>query len=428
MSQTQEESKTDIGRVFQIKSIGRQLVITFAIFILLIFLPRVASILGLTATQVTATTVIGTILGLWLAVRTYRSITKSFRGAVEELAGISEILSDSSRQQSEVTGRTSTVASQLASGATQQSKQSEEMAGTISQMATAVTQMSGTIQETAAGATKASGEAQKAGQEGEKSQEDLKKIKETVNSFVGIVNEAVASYQEITRLTGEITSIADQTNILALNAAIEAARAGEAGRGFAVVADEVRRLAESSRKFGDEISNRIIETSAKVEKIGSAASQGTKDIELSSEVINRALSALQNITQSVQEISTKIQEVSSNMQQQASSTEQISKTVGAVAAVAQQNASSAQEVASAVDQQQIVVITIDKSIEQLHTLLNDMRGLIGLKSEEIPVIGERTSPQPASRSVRNEAEVESQEEENKKEEPAMKKVGRPRKQ
>jgi acyl-CoA hydrolase len=103
------------------------------------------------------------------------------------------------------------------------------------------------------------------------------------------------------------------------------------------------------------------------------------------------------------------------MQQQASSTEQVSKTVGSVAAVAGQNASSAQEVASAVDQQQIVVTTIDKSIEQLRTLLNDMRVLIGLKVEEISTLEEKTdlapveqesAPAPVSRPVRSEAKVE----------------------
>jgi methyl-accepting chemotaxis protein len=413
MPRSQKEQKTDIKKIFQTRSIGRQLVIAFGIFILLIFLPRLAAILGLTSTQVTYGTVMGTVLGLWLAIRTYRSVTKSFKGAVEELAGISEILSDSSRQQSEVAGRTSTVASQLASGATQQSKQSEEIAETISQMATAIVQMSSIIEDTAVGATKTSSEAQKAGQEGEKAQESLVKIKEVVTNSASMIGQISGSYKEIGDLVGEITGIADQTNILALNAAIEAARAGEAGRGFAVVADEVRRLAEGSRKFADEITDRIREATTQAETTVSTTTEGVKNIEISSEVISSTLSALQGIAQSVQEISAKIQEVSSNMQQQASSTEQVSKTVGSVAAVAGQNASSAQEVASAVDQQQIVVTTIDKSIEQLSTLLNDMRILIGLDVSEVYTVEEKTVPAwqesvltPVSPPVRHKAEIE----------------------
>jgi methyl-accepting chemotaxis protein len=387
MAKEQKDTKVDIGRVFQVRSIGRQIVIAFGVFIILIFLPRIASIFGLTPVQVTYATIGGTVLGLWLAFRTYRSVTKSFRGAVEELAGISDILSDSSRQQSEVAGKTSTVASQLASGAVQQSKQSEEISDTISQMVTAISQMSSTVQETAVSATKVSGDAQHAGEEGERAQESLVKIKETVTNSAEMIEQISGSYKDIGNFVNEITSLADQTNILALNAAIEAARAGEAGRGFAVVADEVRRLAEGSRKFADQITTLIGSVVEQAQQTATSTSEGAKEITESTGIINTSLGSFKQISVSVAEANAKIQEIAASIAQQAQSAEQISKTSTSIAKGIEQNTVGAKTLADAVDQQKVVISVIEKSFEEVQALLGESRDLVGL-TETLQVLEE----------------------------------------
>ena len=88
-------------------------------------------------------------------------------------------------------------------------------------------------------------------------QSSMTAILEQVDQTASHVQALDAQSKDIGMITETITSIASQTNLLALNAAIEASRAGEAGRGFAVVADEVRRLAESSKKSTDTITEII---------------------------------------------------------------------------------------------------------------------------------------------------------------------------
>ncbi len=148
---------------------------------------------------------------------------------------------------------------------------------------------------------------------------------EAVISMEQIGSASASSKKSINAIAEKISIINDiafQTNILALNAAVEAARAGDHGKGFAVVAAEVRKLAELSKKAGDEI---ILIAKDSV----TATDYSVKLIEESIPKIKKT--------------NTLIHEISSSSKEQSSGAIQINNAVQQMNIITQQNVSTSEE-------------------------------------------------------------------------------------
>ncbi|MGE5581121.1 MAG: methyl-accepting chemotaxis protein [Bacillota bacterium] len=280
-------------------------------------------------------------LGILIAYRITRSITKPVNRIVNELAKSSSQVAVASNQ--------------LAASAQQLSQGSAEQASAIEETSSTLQETASMIQQSSANTKIAT---QLAGEGNEAANKSGDEMQEMMNS----IQEIKKSSDQIAKIIKIIDDIAFQTNILALNAAVEAARAGEAGMGFAVVAEEVRNLAQRSAQAAKDTAA-IIETNIELSNKGVT-------------VAERVREALNGITNQAKKINELMDEIAASSREQAQGIEQVNKAIAQMETVTQQNAANAEESASATRELSAQADSLRKIVLELSQLVNGQANVL----------------------------------------------------
>ncbi len=206
--------------------------------------------------------------------------------------------------------------------------------------------------------------------------DQMKNIKETVEHLAQVVAKLGEQSGTIGQIIDTISTIAKQTNLLALNAAIEAARAGEQGHGFAVVAAEVKTLAEQSSLAAKEITELITTMQTDSNAAVTAMSEGIKQVQVGSEVVNSAGETFKTIVTLINGTTTKITNVAGDIQLMSQSNEQITTCIKGIEEISKQNSSHMQSISAATQEQSAALEDIASSSQSLQNMMGQVQATI----------------------------------------------------
>lgn len=258
--------------------------------------------------------------------------------------------------------------SEIAATVTQHESTASRQAAAASETASTVEELSASLRqsaEQAANAAVLAGDASRSTGEGsattEKTIAAMNALKDKISLMADHILRLSEQSGQIGSIAGLVKDLAGEINMLALNAAVEATRAGEQGKGFAVVASEVRKLADQSKKSGEQTTALI----AEIQKATNSSIMMTEDSgRMVADVTRQAgeVGALfQQLNGMAANVNMNVQQVMLNAKQQSAAFNQVVVATGSISA-------GARETAAGISQTKLAVEQLNLAVQNLRAL------------------------------------------------------------
>ncbi len=302
-----------------------------------------------------------------------RALIQNIRNESDLVTSASEKLTNSVNHSAEAAGKVSTAVNEISLGVQEQSQAAEA----TNQKVGYIAETSDDIKNKTNNIATVSHTTVKNVDAGRSSIRDIvshmENISETMSTIQTSTNQLAESSAEIGKIVEIISNIAAQTNLLALNAAIEAARAGEAGKGFAVVAGEVKKLAEETETSSQKISAQIIKNGEIMERAISASHNGTESVKTGMNSVQSADAVFGDISVSIQELAKDVDQIAKLINAMAESAQGMSVSMDAVKETSRKNADEVQIISTATNDQSNTMDEIAEESRALAKLSADLQ-------------------------------------------------------